>query len=263
MIQKVDFYIKELENMKKYPQELFYIGNKTLLSRKKVSIVGSRRPSLYTRNFTYELAKKLSSKNICIVSGAAIGVDAICHNAAGEDNTIAVVANGLNIKYPATNKKLIEKIESKGLILSQFEEGIKARNYSFVLRNEIVVALGDILIVTEASRNSGSLTSINYALKMNKKVYTLSHRINESLGTQELVCSKKIEVIYDIDSFVESLSPMLEKNDLKSFEQIDKVLDFCKNNPSYDSAIEKFGEKIFEYELLGKIRVDNGTIFVK
>ena len=99
---------------------------------------------------------------------------------------------------------------------------------------------------------------------MNKKVYTLSHRINESLGTQDLVYSKKIEVIYDIDSFVESFSrPMLEKNDIKSFEQIDKLLDFCKNNPSYDSAIEKFGEKIFEYELLGKIRVDNGTIFVK
>ena len=165
-------------------------------------------------------------------------------------------------KYPAINKKLIAKIESKGLVLSQFEKGIKARNYSFVLRNEIVVALGDILIVTEASRNSGSLTSINYALKMNKKVYTLPHRINESLGTQDLVNSKKIEVIYDIDDFVNSLVLTSNKDNLHMCKKVDEVLTFCKNNPSYDNAIEKFGEKIFEYELHGKIRIYNGIILL-
>ena len=70
MINQFDFKIKELENMKKYPKELYFIGNTQLLKRKKVSIVGTRRPSNYTKEFTYKLASKLSQNGICIVSGA-------------------------------------------------------------------------------------------------------------------------------------------------------------------------------------------------
>ena len=87
-------------------------------------------------------------------------------------------------------------------MLSSYKQNEKAKNYTFVLRNEIVVALSEFLIVTEADLNSGSLTSVNYALKMGKEVYTLPHRINESLGTQELVKKGLIKVIYDIDEFI-------------------------------------------------------------
>ena len=57
MIQKIDFHIKELENMKEYPKELFYIGNINLLKNKKIAIVGTRKPNSYTKNFTHQLAK--------------------------------------------------------------------------------------------------------------------------------------------------------------------------------------------------------------
>jgi DNA processing protein len=75
MISKIDFKIDELSSMKKYPDELFYIGNTKLLGKKKISIVGTRRPNSYTKVFTYKLASKLSDAGICIVSGAAMGVD--------------------------------------------------------------------------------------------------------------------------------------------------------------------------------------------
>ena len=104
MISKINFKIDELSSMKKYPNELFYIGNTTLLKKKKISIVGTRRPNSYTKEFTYKLASKLSDSGICIVSGAAMGVDAIAHQGAKSTNTIAVVANGLDIRYPAINK---------------------------------------------------------------------------------------------------------------------------------------------------------------
>jgi len=107
------------------------------------------------------------------------------------------------------NKNLISNIEKNGLVLSAYQKGEKPRNYTFVLRNEIVVALGDILIVTQADLKSGSLTSVNYALKMGKKVYTLAHRINESLGTQELVKKGLVEVIFDLDEFIQSITKEL------------------------------------------------------
>ena len=256
MISKIDFKIDELSSMKKYPDELFYIGNTKLLSKKKISIVGTRRPNSYTKEFTYKLASKLSDTGICIVSGAAMGVDAIAHQGAKAANTIAVVANGLNIRYPAVNKNLIIDIERNGLILSAYKENEKARNYTFVLRNEIVVSLGDILIVTQADINSGTLTSIHYALNMGKKVYTLPHRLNESLGTQNLVKQNLITVIYDIDGFIEEITGV------KNNPTQDEVLRFCKNNPSYEEAMNKFPNKIFEYELEGKIKIENGKVQV-
>lgn len=257
MISTINFKIDELTSMKKYPDELFYIGNTKLLNKQKVSIVGTRRPNSYTKEFTYKLASKLSDTNICIVSGAAMGVDSMAHQGAKSNNTIAVVANGLDIRYPSVNKNLIIDIEKNGLIISAYKEKEKARNYTFVLRNEIVVALGNILIVTEADINSGSLTSVEYALKMGKKVYTLPHRLNESLGTQELLKKGLIEAIYNIDKFIETISGKTLKT-----ENSDEVLNYCKSNPTYEEAMNKFANKIFEYELEGKIKIENGRVIV-
>ena len=256
MISKIDFNIDELASMKKYPDELFYIGNLELLKKRKIALIGTRHPNSYTKEFTYKLASKLSNVGICIISGAAMGVDAIAHQGAGTNNTIAVVANGLDIRYPSINKNLIIDIERNGLILSAYKEKEKAKNYTFVLRNEIVVALSELLIVTEADINSGSLTSVNYALKMGKDVYTLPHRINESLGTQELIKKGLIKVIYDIDEFIYNISGI--RNEL--FE--DEILKFCSLSPIYEEAYNKYPNKIFEYELEGKIRVENGKVYV-
>ena len=177
---KIDFTLPELESMKKYPDALYAKGDATLLNRPKVSIVGTRRPSAYTRQYTYDLAKALSRRGVCIVSGAAMGVDAIAHQGAGAENTIAVMANSLDIRYPSVNRVLIEEIENKGLTLSQFDPDFKVTAWSFVLRNEIVVALGEFLVVTEADADSGSMRIVEYALKMEKKIFVLPHHIGES-----------------------------------------------------------------------------------
>ena len=87
MSQVVMEIIPELNNMKKYPPQIFYEGNLSLLNRPKVSIVGTRRPSNYTRQFTYALSKALAKRGVCVVSGAAMGVDTIAHEGAGFDNT--------------------------------------------------------------------------------------------------------------------------------------------------------------------------------
>lgn len=252
MSKEINFHIKELKNMKKYPKELFYKGDLSLLEKRKISIVGTRKPSLYSQQLTYKISSELSKRGIVIVSGAAIGIDAISHTSAKSSNTIAVVANGLDIRYPAINSKLIKSIEDEGLVLSAYKDGEKARNYSFVLRNEIVTALGDILIVTQADEKSGTLTSINYALKMNKKVYTIPHRLGESLGTQKLIAQGLIEPIYDLDNFLNSFGTILK--------QENKLEVYLNSFPLYDEALNKYGNKIYELELEGKIIIKNGYI---
>jgi len=253
MIQRIDFHISQLESMKKYPKELYFKGNPTLLQQKMVSIVGTRKPNTYTRLITSQIAKKLSNYGVVVVSGAAMGVDAIAHQSA-LPNTIAVAANGLDIQYPAINKNLISQIEKESLIISTYPQGSSAKGYTFVERNEVVVALGDILIVTQADLNSGSLRSVEFARMMGKKVYTLPHRIGESEGTNRLLKEGLATAIYDVDEFLESLgySTMNENRD--------EFLEFCVKNPTYDEVVSLYGSKVFEYELLGKIIVLNGIV---
>ena len=247
--------IPQLEAMKQYPSSLFYKGDVKLLARPKVAIVGTRRPSNYTRQFTYMLANALAKRGVCVVSGAAMGVDAIAHEGAGPDHTIAVVANGLNIRYPAVNKKLIESIEKRGLVLSQFNDGFRATGWSFVVRNELVVALGDILVVAEADLDSGSMRSVEYALKMGKEIFVLSHRLDESLGTNQLLNEHKATAIYDLESFVSRFGQSVDDE-----VQRDEFFYFCQNNPTFDESLEKYGDRVYEAELEGMITIQNGMV---
>jgi len=247
--------ISELKDMKKYPKEIFYKGDLELLKRPKVSIVGTRRPSSYTRQFTYNLAHALAQRGVCVVSGAAMGVDTIAHEGAKSANTIAVVANGLDIRYPAVNKNLIQNIEEQGLLLSQFKDGFRATGWSFVVRNEVVVALGDILIVTEADLNSGSMRSVEYALKMGKEIYVLSHRADESLGTNSLLKNGQAKAIYDVETFVSRFGECVDESVPK-----DDFFYFCQTSPTFDETIKKFGERVYEAELEGIVTIHNGIV---
>ena len=257
MIVSILEHIQELDAMKKYPKELYAIGNQELLQRPKVSIVGTRRPSNYTKQFTYALAQALSKRGVAIVSGVAMGVDAIAHHAGKPENSIAVVANSLDIRYPAINRNLIKAIERHGLMLSQFPATFKATPWSFVVRNELVVALGDVLIVTEADENSGSMRSVEFALKMGKKIYVLPQRLDESRGTNRLLEKGLATAIYNIESFANSYGVEPSSDVLK-----DDFFYFCQTTPTLDSAIEKFEARVYEAELEGIIRIENGLVYL-
>lgn len=255
MSQLLTQHLPTLESMKKYPSTLFYKGDLELLKRPKVAIVGTRRPSNYTRQFTYILANALAKRGVCVVSGAAMGVDAIAHDGAGEENTIAVVANGLDIRYPSVNKNLIESIENKGLMLSQFNDGFRATGWSFVVRNELVVALGDILIVAEADLDSGSMRSVEYALKMGKEIFVLPHRLDESLGTNYLLHEMKATAIHDIEAFASTFGQVAQEELEK-----DEFFYFCQTTPTFDESLKKFGDRVYEAELEGMITIQNGIV---
>ena len=243
----------EFSSLEEPPVQLFYRGDTSLLNLKKVSIVGARKAYSYSRNIVHNLANELSKRNVCVVSGGAMGIDASAHEGAG-DKTIGVLANGLDIIYPKVNKKLLQKMSENSLLLSEYEDGIEARAYSFVHRNRLVVALGEVLVVAQADLNSGSMRSVEFALDMGKKIYVLPHRLGESEGTTKLLHEGKAELITDIKSFADQFGtcPGVE----------DEFLNFCINSPAYDDVLDFDAQKLFEYELLGKIKVVNGKICV-
>ena len=249
--------IESLESMKQYPKKISYSGKLELLNRKRVSIVGIRRPLPYTKSVTFNLAQKLSQRGVCVVSGGAMGVDAIAHEGAKSANTIAVLPNGLDHKYPQINKKLLADIETNGLLLSLFEDDFKATPWSFVVRNELVVALGDVLIVTEAELESGSMRSIEFALNMNKEIYVLPHRLGESSATNWLLSENKAKAIYNIDEFVTNICGCVIQNRAE-----DEFMLFCKKNPLLNEAIELYGERVYEAELEGIIKIEQGKILL-
>jgi DNA processing protein len=249
--------ISELSSMKSYPSQLYFDGNIELLKKIKVSIVGSRKPSKYSRQIVQKLASYLSKSGVCVVSGGAMGIDAVAHSSAGTSNTISVLPCGIDARYPAINNNLLNDIQKNGLLLSQFDIGFKATPWSFVVRNELVVALGDVLVVGEAELDSGTMRSVEFALKMGKKIYVLPQRIGESEATNQLLKDKKVQAIYDIDEFVTQFSTC---TNIHVEDKKDIFYEFCTTNPTYDDVLKKFPDRVFEAELNGEIEIVNGRV---
>lgn len=224
-----------------------YLGNVELLQKPLVSIVGSRRPNSYTKTLTLKLANALVRSGKVVVSGGAMGVDALAHRGAGAKNTIAVLGSGIDVLYPAINKELLRSIAKEGLLLSQFDNNFKPTKWSFVVRNKIVVTLGEYLVITQADLGSGSMRSAEIALEMGKKIYVFPHRIGESEGTNYLLKNNLAEPIWDIDEFVGT-------------KEEDDFVAYLKTSPLFEEAIERYGERIYEAELEGLIRVENSRI---
>lgn len=242
--------LQHLKNLK----TLYYCGDIELLKKRKIAIIGSRNPNPYAQSFTKEIAKKISPY-AAIISGGALGIDILAHNAA-LPNTIMVSPSSLDIIYPKTNQKIIQEIYKNALILSQFPPTYIPKNYSFLERNKIIISLAEYIIIPQADLKSGSMESAKYALSLGKKIYVPPHQLGQSKGTQTLAKEKKAEIIWDIDEFLNQLFEVSYNNDK------DEVLEFCKSNPFFEEAFACFGEILFHYELEGKIQRNNGRIEV-
>lgn len=174
------------------PKTLYFIGTLPDERFPVVGIVGTRKPTSYGKEVTFQLAYKLAQKGVIIVSGLAIGVDAIAHKAALEagGTTIAVLANGLDSIYPATHRKLAEDIvKSGGALISEYPPGTQARDFQFLARNRIVSGLSDAIVVTEAASRSGTLATVAHALEQNREVFAVPGNITSplSVGPNRLI----------------------------------------------------------------------------
>lgn len=187
-----DEYPKKLKNYDDAPFTLFYKGNILPLNEGyNISIVGSRKYSNYGKDVTKIICSDLCANNINIISGMAKGIDTFAHESALENEgyTCAVLGSGLDIVYPKENLRIFNKIGKNGSVISEFLPGTPPYSHNFPLRNRIISALSDIIIVIEAGEKSGSLITANLALEQGKEVMAVPGSIfsYESKGTNKLI----------------------------------------------------------------------------
>jgi DNA processing protein len=185
-------YPQKLTNYSGMPKGLYVRGSLPDPEKPAVAIVGARMCSPYGRIQAFRFAKQLSASGVQVISGLAYGIDAEAHKGAleGGSPTFAVLGSGVDVCYPAGNRPLYQRIlREGGGILSEFEPGVQARNYHFPIRNRIISALSDLVLVVEAKDKSGSLITARYALDQGKSVYALPGCVTEelSLGCHKLI----------------------------------------------------------------------------
>ncbi len=184
-------YPEKLKTIDNPPVVLYVRGDVSLLNKKSISIVGSRKPSDYGRIVCEKFTKELSSAGLVTVSGLAYGIDTIVANTtlASGGKTIAVLAGGLDLIYPAQNKTLADKIANNGLLVSENRIGVPAINYLFVSRNRIVSGLGLGTLIVEAGKNSGTMITARHAIDQSRELFVVPGNIYsaQSEGTNNLI----------------------------------------------------------------------------
>lgn len=188
------------------PEHLYVRGTLPSPETTLLAVVGSRKHSPYGKDVCEELIAGLSGYDIAIVSGLALGIDSIAHEAALRAGlkTIAVPGSGLGkeVLYPASNFHLAEKIVAHGgALLSEFEPDFKATVWSFPQRNRIMAGLSRAVLIIEAAQRSGTLITARMALDYNRDVYVVPSSIfsEGAKGSNALIRQGAMPVLSSMD----------------------------------------------------------------
>ena len=176
-----------LRELARVPAGLWFRGRLPAPSERGVAIVGSRAATLASTRRTSEIAAELAAARFFVVSGGALGVDAAAHRGALEARgiTFAVLGCGADVVYPERHGKLFEQIAVAGGLLSEYPPGAPPLPGCFPVRNRIVAALGDAVVVVEARRRSGALITARHARELGRPLYA----VPGSAGTDELLAA--------------------------------------------------------------------------
>jgi DNA processing protein len=209
VITRLDpIYPERLRQLPDPPIVLHFRGDRSLLGRPMLAMVGSRRASPYAINAAEHLARGLAEIGFAIVSGLAVGVDAAAHRAALEcgGKTVAVLGNGINVDYPRANDRLRRQIESAGLVLTEFPPGAPPHKMHFPVRNRIISGLSLGAVIVEAGARSGSLITARTALEQNREVFCVPGSIFSpgSEGPHRLV-QTGAKLVHDINDILDEL----------------------------------------------------------
>jgi DNA processing protein len=189
------------------PLMLFVEGDPVKLTKlsQAVSIVGSRLASSYGLQVTSSLVRELAQVARPTVSGGALGIDAQVHRSSIEQriSTVAVMAGGMDRKYPSANFKLFKQVIDQGVLLSEMPPGVAPTRWRFLQRNRLIAALTPITVVVEAGNRSGSIRTANNALELSRELYAVPGSVlsGTSLGTNALIADNKAQILSDLKCF--------------------------------------------------------------
>jgi DNA protecting protein DprA len=202
----------QLNDLAAAPIGLVVKGRIESLTQRSIAIVGTRNPTPYGARIASDFAAGFVDREWIIVSGGAYGIDTHAHKGAliAEGITIAVIASGIDINYPAGNERLFAEIAELGAIVSEVMPGTPAFPSRFLTRNRIIAALSVSTLVVEAAFRSGSLRTARDAAELMRPVMAIPGPINSptSEGTHRLIGERAAEIVTSVADAVELISSL-------------------------------------------------------
>lgn len=269
-----------------YPPLLLFVhGDKRLLSRAQLAVVGSRNPTPAGVNTAHAFAGTLAQAGLVVTSGLALGIDGAAHRGAldADGQTIAVLGTGIDRIYPARHQPLARRIAQYGAIVSEFPLGTPAKAENFPRRNRIISGLSVGTLVVEAGLRSGSLITAHYASEQGREVFAIPGSIHSPLarGCHALIRegAKLVETARDIIDELGALVTLTQQHaaaqDYAPAPSTDPrllvLLDHIGHDAvSVDTLVERSGltphtisSMLVEMELLGLIAACAGGRYMR
>ncbi len=217
--QEDDEYPMPLRYIPDPPICLYIRGKLESADTVALAIVGARRCTVYGREQAYRFGYQLAERGMTVVSGLARGADSEAHKGAlsARGRTIAVLGNGLARLYPPENKELAERVTQSGALISELPMETEPEAKNFLPRNRIIAGLSLGVLVVEASKRSGALSTAARASEYNREVFALPGRVDvdASLGTNRLIRDQHAKLVIgpqdvmdELDEVGEALQPV-------------------------------------------------------
>ena len=267
-------YPKHMLNYPTYPLVLYAIGNAKLLNaERKIAIVGSRKTLPFVLRETEDIACALSESGAVIVSGSAVGGDrSALLGAVDSGNVISVLAHGSDYVYPQSNRTLVEKVAKNGLVISEYPPETASAPWRFPMRNRIIAALSNAVLIVSGSEDSGTKYTAKFAEAYSKRVYAFPYSLKESSGEicNLLIKLNKAQLVLNAQDLAENEGiELCCDNPEQSFEPDElEVLKAIDNSTHVDQICIKTGKKVFELmpilsmlEIKGAICRESGNCY--
>lgn len=242
LFYKESRYPQRLNFFDNLPCILFYRGNANLNAKRVVSIVGTRNPSEYGKIQCSKIVKALKAHDALIVSGLAYGIDITAHKSSLDNhlNTIGVMASGQSKIYPSDHLPVANKMLEAGGLLTEFLHDEEVIREMFPMRNRIVAAMSDVVIVVESAQRGGSLITAEFANEYGKDVFAVPGRPDDpvSKGCNLLIKSHKASMYESI----KDLQYITRWNTEKIVVQTSLFKDLSNSERELVELVNKLGE---------------------
>ncbi|MFN8279531.1 MAG: DNA-processing protein DprA [Saprospiraceae bacterium] len=236
-------YPSRLKNFQDSPCILYYKGKADLNHPRIVAVVGTRNITDYGRAVTERFVEGIREADILVVSGLAYGVDTLAHRKSIECQiqTVGVLGHGLDNIYPQQNKKLADQMTENGGLLTQFGINTRPDKENFPLRNKVVAAMADAIVVIESKLQGGSIITAEYGNQYHKDVFAYPGRIidDHSAGCNELIRANKASLLTGPDDFLQNMQWISDKRELKKNFVKELVFDLSPEESSIISVLDK------------------------
>lgn len=192
------------------PPPLLYVrGTLTETDTQAIGVVGTRSPSVYGKELAARIVPQLVGAGLTIVSGLARGIDSVAHHAALQagGRTVAVLGCGIDVVYPAENRRLYERIAEQGAVVTEYPLGTKPDAFNFPARNRIISGLSLGTVVIEAQHGSGALITADYANEQSREIFAFPGRATDrgSSGCNQLIRDGRAKLVTSVDDILAEL----------------------------------------------------------